>query len=186
MAKLYTDLCHDVGLVTGTQVPGFMDRQMPVGAQWPEPLAEALTGCRVFIALLSPAYVTSEYCGKEWAAFIERTSSSLHPQAAIIPVIWTRMDDDELPPSIRSMRYTAPEFSAPYTTEGFYGIMKIGRYREHYKETVLQLARIVKETAEVTNLPTGTIPDFGSLANPFADHRARCAIRYGWLSPPTA
>ncbi len=171
VAKLYGDLCHDVGVVTGTSVPGFMDRQIPVGTQWPEHLAEALAGCRVFIALLSPAYFTSEYCGKEWAAFVERASSGDPRHSAIIPALWTRMGDEELPESLRSMQYTAPEFPAPYTTEGFYGIMKLGRYREHYKQTVLQLARIIKETAAATNLPTGTIPDFDSLANPFADHQ---------------
>jgi FxsC-like protein len=174
VTKLYKDLCHDVGIVTGTSTPGFMDRQIPAGTQWPDHLAEALANCRVFLALLSPAYFTSEYCGKEWAAFLERVKSrqaGLDRPLAIIPALWTRLGPSELPPDLKHMQYIPPDFPPQYAAEGFYGIMKLGRYREQYKQAVLQLARLVKETAEETALATGPITDFESVGNAFAEYR---------------
>lgn len=174
VTRLYKDLCHDVGVVTGTSTPGFMDRQIPAGTQWPDHLAEALANCRVFLALLSPAYFTSEYCGKEWAAFLGRVKSQqagLDRPLAIIPALWTRLGPSELPLDLKHMQYIPPDFPPQYAAEGFYGIMKLGRYREQYKQAVLQLARLVKETAEATALATGPIPDFEALGNAFADYR---------------
>ncbi|GLY80351.1 TIR-like protein FxsC [Actinoallomurus iriomotensis] len=180
VTKLFKDLCHDVGVVTGMPTPGFMDRQIPAGTQWPDHLAEALASCRVFLALLSPAYFTSEYCGKEWAAFLGRVKSQqagLDRPLAVIPALWTRLDPSELPPDLKSMQYIPPDFPSQYAAEGFYGIMKLGRYREQYKQAVLQLARLVKETAEQADLATGPISDFDALGNAFADYRGRARGR---------
>jgi FxsC-like protein len=174
VTKLYKDLCHDVGIVTGTPNPGFMDRQIPAGIQWPEHLAEALACCRVFVALFSPAYFASEYCGKEWAAFVGRVKSQqagLDRPLAIIPALWTRMGPREIPADLNSMQYIPPDFPASYPTEGFYGIMKLGRYREQYKQAVLQLARLIKETAEDADLATGPISDFEALGSAFSGYR---------------
>jgi len=180
VTKLYKDLCHDVGIVTGTPVPGFMDRQIPAGTQWPDSLSEALANCRVFLALLSPAYFTSEYCGKEWAAFLGRVKNQqagLDRPLAIIPALWTRLGPSELPPDLKSMQYIPPDFPPQYVAEGFYGIMKLGRYREQYKQAVLQLARLVKETAEEAALAAGPISDFESLENAFSGYRGGAGSR---------
>jgi FxsC-like protein len=174
VTKLYKDLCHDVGIVTGASTPGFMDRQIPAGRQWPDHLAEALASCRVFLALLSPAYFTSEYCGKEWAAFLGRIKSEhacLDRPLAIIPALWTRMGPSDLPTDLKYMQYLPPDFPPQYAAEGFYGIMKLARYREQYKQAILRLARLVKDTAEEANLATGPISDFEALGNAFSGHR---------------
>jgi FxsC-like protein len=172
VAKLYADLCQDVGQATGKPVPGFMDRQIPVGTSWPDHLADALSNCRVFVALFSPAYFTSEYCGKEWAAFLERAerqSAGRQDPFAIIPAMWTPLRITELPSSLHSMQNVQPGFPPAYATEGLYGIMKLGRYREQYKETVLRLANIIKERAAECDLAAGPISDLDSLLNPFAE-----------------
>lgn len=171
VTKLFKDLCQDVGIVTGAPTPGFMDRQIPVGTRWPDHLSEALAHCRVFLALLSPAYFTSEYCGREWAAFLGRVRSQqagLDRPLAIIPALWTRMTLEDLPADLRSMQYLPTDFPPQYAAEGFYGIMKLSRYREQYKQTVLKLARLVKDTADQTNLATGSIADFELLGDAFA------------------
>lgn len=190
VTKFYKDLCQDVGIVTGSPIPGFMDRQIPAGTEWPDHLAEALANCRVFVALLSPAYFRSEYCGKEWAAFIERVRSQqagLERPMAIIPALWTRMRPQDLPPDLTNMQYIPPGFPPQYTAEGLYGIMKLGRYREKYKQTVLQLAHMVKETAEDANLATGRISDFEALGNAFAEYhggtRGRRSIKLRVAAP---
>ncbi|MFI0483128.1 TIR-like protein FxsC [Actinomadura sp. 9N215] len=172
VAKFYNDLCYDIGQATGTSHPGFMDRQIPVGSEWPDQLADALANCRVFVALFSPAYFASEYCGKEWSAFLKRyhaQSAGLNRPAAIIPALWTPMDISEIPEPLHSMQNVPREFPSAYALEGLYGIMKLGRFREQYKETVLRLATVVKERAADCALPYSPVPSLSTLTSPFAD-----------------
>lgn len=181
ITKLFNDLCHDVGIITGTSMPGFMDRQLPVGAGWPDQVADALANCRVFLPLLSPAYFTSEYCGREWAAFIARAReqwAGLGLPRLIVPALWTRMSPGELPVDLRSMQYLQPDFPPQYAAEGFYGIMKLSRYREQYKQAVLMLARLIKDVAAESNLEVHSIPDYESLDNPFAGFQGRQGTRH--------
>lgn len=180
VAKLFHDICEDVSQLTNTHVPGFMDRQIRVGSVWPDHLTDALANCRVFVALFSPDYFTSEYCGKEWAAFLERLDrfgKGRDRPRAIIPAWWTPMSLQELPPSLHVMQNTQPEFPPAYTAEGLYGIMKLGRYRQQYKETVFRLANIIKDRAAECALPSYEISDLESLPNPFAAERPRVARR---------
>ncbi|MFI0373127.1 TIR-like protein FxsC [Actinomadura sp. 1N219] len=172
VAKFFNDLCHDIGQATGALNPGFMDRQIPVGSEWPDQLADALANCRVLVSLFSPPYFTSEYCGKEWAAFLNRyhaQTAGLDRPPAIIPVWWTKMDISEIPEPLHSMQNVPPEFPSAYAQEGLYGIMKLGRFREQYKETVLRLATVVKERAAECALPSGAVPSLASVQSPFAD-----------------
>src|SRR3954466_15961762 len=67
-AKFFADLSDNVAHLTGAALPGFMDRHTAAGTPWSDRLSEALGTCRVFVALLSPSYFTSEWCGREWAA----------------------------------------------------------------------------------------------------------------------
>ena len=171
VAKFFNDLCEDVALATGMQVPGFMDRQIPVGTAWPDYLTDALANCRVFVALFSPAYFTSEYCGKEWAAFLERVKRHMAGRdlpSAIIPAWWTPMSLSELPVALHDMQNIPPGFPRAYADEGLYGIMKLDRYRRQYKETVYRLANLIKDRAAECALPVSTVSDLDSLANPFA------------------
>ncbi|MFI0372604.1 TIR-like protein FxsC [Actinomadura sp. 1N219] len=172
VAKFFNDLCHDIGQATGTLNPGFMDRQIPVGSEWPDQLADALANCRVFVALFSPSYFTSEYCGKEWAAFLKRYhahTAGLDRPPAIIPVWWTKMDISEIPEPLHSMQNVPPEFPSAYALEGIYRIMKLGRFREQYKETILRLATVIKDRAAACDLDSAPIPRLSTLRSPFSE-----------------
>ena len=50
----------------------FLDRNMEVGAHWPEELAEALRASRVLLAVWSPRYFTSSWCVGEWQSMLAR------------------------------------------------------------------------------------------------------------------
>ncbi|MFA1552597.1 TIR-like protein FxsC [Actinomadura chokoriensis] len=170
VAKFFNDLCHDIGQATGTLNPGFMDRQIPVGSEWPDQLADALANCRVFVALFSPGYFASDYCGREWAAFLKRyhaQTAGLNRPSAIIPALWTPLDIKEIPESLHTLQNVPPEFPPAYATEGLYGIMKLGRYREQYKETVLRLATVVKDRAAECALGSSPVPTLQTLRSPF-------------------
>ena len=63
------------------------------GVDWSESLEGALGTAQAFIALYSPAYFESEYCGKEWAAFTSRynEASGRLEQPPVFPVLWVPM-----------------------------------------------------------------------------------------------
>ncbi|GAA3885315.1 TIR-like protein FxsC [Streptomyces lannensis] len=157
---LFTDLCDHIMQLTDLPAgvsAGFMDRDMQAGDGWPEKLAEQLATCRVFVPLFSPRYFTSEMCGREWYAFNERI---LHARAAgagslpsIIPALWTRVDYDQLPESVRHIHVDHAAFGARYADEGLYSLIKLNRLRDEYQETVMQLARRIVQVAHDSPLP---------------------------------
>jgi FxsC-like protein len=178
--KFYQALCHDVYQLTAWPNPGFMDRQMPLGAQWPNTLAGALSQCRVFVALLSPGYFTSEYCGKEWSVFADRVRAHApegEPPVALIPALWTPFRLDELPDEVSDIQLMSSDFPRAYADLGFFGLMKLGRFREAYEESVLLMAKTIKRIAEETNLRPCAPPSMKDAENPFAAHQARSAAR---------
>jgi hypothetical protein len=158
VVKFFEDLCADLGQMTDSPNPGFMDRQLPVAAGWPNQIMNALSSCRVFVPLFSPAYFASEYCGKEWAAFQERAQEALPevPNAPrpmpIVPALWMPMGSSDIPAPARSLQFISSDFPPAYTAEGLYGIMKLGRFREQYKETVLRLGAAIRDQAVRTAL----------------------------------
>jgi FxsC-like protein len=173
--QFFNDLRQDVGHTMGVSNPGFMDRQIPVGTEWSDRLKIALSNCRIFVALFSPAYFESDYCGREWAAFQRRCQAQAlgqNPPSAIIPAFWVPMELDELPSSVHSMQNLPPGFPESYTAEGLYGIMKLSRYREDYEETVLRLARLIKERATECDLMASPASALETLQSPFTETSA--------------
>ena len=157
---LYVDLCEHImnltDLPAGAQA-GFMDREMRSGDGWPEKLSENLATCRVFVPLFSPRYFGSEMCGREWYAFNERIvrarALSGRTVPAIVPALWTHVDLDQLPDSVRHIH--VDHFGARYADEGIYGLIKLSRMRDEYEETVLRLAQRIVRVANESPLPPG-------------------------------
>src|SRR5688572_33140691 len=74
---------------------GFMDTSIPIGAEWPEKLANALRTCRTFICLYSRGYFNSDDCGREFQVFSSRldefvraSRSRIERPSLILPVLW--------------------------------------------------------------------------------------------------
>ncbi|MER5467339.1 TIR-like protein FxsC [Streptomyces sp. NPDC002685] len=159
---LFTDLCDHIMALTdlpaGAPV-GFMDREMQVGDGWPARLSENLATCRVFVPLFSPRYFASESCGREWFAFNERVlraragGSSAPP--AVVPALWTHLDDAQLPDSVRHVPIDHAQFGDRYAANGLYGLIKLSRLRDEYEETVLGLAQRIVRVAQESPLPVG-------------------------------
>ncbi|MFC7385234.1 TIR-like protein FxsC [Sphaerisporangium rhizosphaerae] len=175
VAKLYTDLCRHVvvlsGLDHGTK-PGFMDRELHSGSYWPDRLAKGLATCRVFVPLYSRRYFESEQCGKEWTAFSERI---LHHHArgreraeTIIPAIWVPVPLEDLPEVARSIQFNHAGLGPRYIEHGFYGIMKLRQYRSAYDMAVYNLARRIVEVGESTRLTPTEPAVYESLRSAFS------------------
>lgn len=59
--------------LAGVEVSIFVDRESLITADiWEKKILKSLESCTLLIAVISPSYVTSEWCRREWAAFEER------------------------------------------------------------------------------------------------------------------
>ncbi len=174
--QLYKDLCeHIISLSTiRPESAGFMDREMRPGTDWPRRVSQALGNCRVFVPLYSPRYFLSESCGKEWFAFAKRSVDfgTRRGQVvdAIVPALWVTVHPEKLPRVARSIQFDHQILGTRYSEEGFYGIIKLDRYRDEYQEAVYRLAQRIIDVANHTQVASAPPGDFKSLQSPFGSN----------------
>ena len=157
IAQLYDDLCEHIkslaDLAPGKKA-GFMDRELQQGHEWPRHLSQALATCHVFVPLYSRRYFKSEHCGREWFAFNRRRlnyrARSARPIETIVPALWIPVRDGLFPEAASAVQYNSADFGQLYAEHGFYGIMKVSRWREAYEEAVYLLARRIVDAAEAS------------------------------------
>ncbi|MFC8834248.1 TIR-like protein FxsC [Streptomyces griseoincarnatus] len=170
----FRDLCDHIYQLTdlpaGTPA-GFIDRELRSDEGWEAKLSENLANCRVLVPLFSPRYFASETCGKEWYAFNERV---LHARAtgdasttAIVPALWTRVDANVLPDSVRHLHLLQESFGDRYTAGGIYGLIKLRRLRDEYEEVVFRLAQRIVQVAHESPLPPGRPRDYHATPSAF-------------------
>lgn len=134
--------------------PGFMDRSIQGGRRWTDQLLRAVGNCQVFVALLSNAYVSSEWCGMEWDAFSRREVGTLEDGASpdetcIIPVTWAPVSDKRLPTCVLAVqRFSPAELPNPvmegkYEAEGIFGLLQLG-LDTCYSTVVWRLAQQIR------------------------------------------
>jgi FxsC-like protein len=172
--QFFRDLSSEVrshaGLRADKEV-GFLDiHSIELGAAWNPRLSAALATCRAFVALCSPRYFVSEFCGKEWTVFAERLheyerSNGLQPPA-LLPLHWT---PQRWTPEVAAARqYNNDNLPMAYGRNGLRQLMRLQRHRDSYLEFVPELARQIVETAETHPLPhLRGIPDINAVANAF-------------------
>jgi TIR domain-containing protein len=134
--------------------PGYMDRSIPGGAPWSAELLRIIGTCQVFVALLSPPYLDSPWCAREWHAFVQRRVVS-HPQGkvsdqtAIISVMWTPLRDEEIPAAVSRVQRFLPrpvanaDIAAQYEGEGLLGLLQLDN--DAYKAVVWRIAQRIAE-----------------------------------------
>ena len=157
--QFYDDLCEDVAplvhLPYGCDM-GFMDTDgLPGGMNWHPELIHALGTCQVLVGLLSMGYLNSDWCGKEWHAFVRRhkesTATGNPNQGCIIPVRWAPLAGD-VPAvvkdhvSIFSPKATRlnPDLPQRYNAKGIFGLMQTGE-ENAVAEIVWQLAQLIQK-----------------------------------------
>lgn len=154
VVRLFDDLSRYVDQLLGPPTgvdPGFMDRSMEGGTRWaPEVLAAAGT-CHVFIPLISSRYVESKWCAREWDAFsrrnvVRRLADSSGNKTAILPVRWSPMREDKLPPMVRELQFFLPQqlrdpdITQRYLADGVYGLLALDDHAD-YQAVAWRLAR---------------------------------------------
>jgi FxsC-like protein len=182
--KLFEDLCDQVTELVGlpaaaAKYVGFMsgkprDRHDHPSAE----LGRALATCRAFVPLFSRRYFDSDECGKEWFAFNSRALNSTtrggSTAGAIIPALWVPVDADYLPAAVRAVQFNHAELGERYAATGFYGIIKLTRYRDAYDFAIGELARRIVRAAEKSPVaPDTSGVYYASLVSAFGPERSR-------------
>jgi len=139
VVRLFDDLSMHVDQLVGSPTGvdlGFMDRSMESGTRWASEVLAAAGTCHVFIPLISSGYVESTCCAMEWDAFsrrnvVRRPSDSSGSRTAILPVTWSAMLEDQLPPAVRELQFFLPQqlkdpnIAQRYLAEGVNGLLAL-------------------------------------------------------------
>ncbi|MCK5148184.1 TIR domain-containing protein [bacterium] len=152
---------------------GFCDkRSLAPGDRWRGELGSALSKTRIFLALYSPQFFSSDYCGKEWTFFQSRIKcqfgsnmNKLPP--LIIPILWLPFTNTfKVHPSAEGIQYELDGCPDKYFNEGMQSlVMKDDNTRV---DVVRILADRVVECCKNFHLnPATDLPDFNKVQNAF-------------------
>ncbi|MFE7030750.1 TIR-like protein FxsC [Streptomyces sp. NPDC057621] len=171
--RFYDDLVGElrqIGADPAAQPP-FRDIEgLGLGTDWARALGDAVGHCRAFIALYSPAYLNSEFCGKEWTAFRERLERYRQETdinvPALVPVTWTPVEGN-LPDEVADLQYNEPGLGDEYLTRGLLHILKTDPTGPAYRKVVERVAAQVRIAADRFRLPITPSLDLGEVRGLF-------------------
>ncbi|WP_436531288.1 TIR-like protein FxsC [Actinoplanes sp. HUAS TT8] len=175
---VYSHVDELLGLPPG-QDAGFIDAEMTGGQRWSDDLAYAIGHCQVLVPLVSPRYMSSEWCAREWNAFQARPVRTMDGGAPssgelpVIPVWWTPAPLARLPKAVRDVQFfTAeglyrPEMTRLYQREGLYGLLQLGGPGlEVYESVAWFLARRITDSYGIHDVQVADV-DFTVLGTTF-------------------
>jgi TIR domain len=160
VVRFFEDLARHVDQLVGCPPgsdPGFMDRTMGGGNRWREVVLNAARACQVFVPLISPQYVTSDWCDREWETFarrrVTRRSRAVGTEnsASIVPVRWLPTPQHRVPEKVRDLQFfepqrlTDPTITQRYRDDGVYGLLTLGD-EAAYQAVAWRLARHIVDT----------------------------------------
>jgi FxsC-like protein len=153
---------------------GFFDqRELELGEAWDQSIVAALQSTKVFIAVMSPAYLKSEYCGKEWALFEQRIRASFPEGAApppvLKPLIWIPFDAAAPLESVGTYQYTLGDPGEVHNQSGLkYMFKQRSKYRPHLIALIESLAQQIVDAQryELPALPA--VPALADTRSAFA------------------
>ncbi|WBB68129.1 TIR-like protein FxsC [Micromonospora sp. WMMD812] len=155
--EFFGDLSEAVAGLAGVgwHEAGFIDGQMLLGTTWSHDLADALSTSSCLIALTSPRYVVSDYCGREFRVFADRVDEHerqfhLRPPA-LVPIRW--IPCDRLPSVIGQFQYRNFPTGSVYAQDGLLTLKQRRRHQDEYQDFVDALARHIVHTARDHALP---------------------------------
>ncbi|MDH6706435.1 FxsC-like protein [Kitasatospora sp. MAA19] len=125
--------------------------QLRLGDEWAEQLARMLGRSRTMVALYSPAYFASLYCGKEWTAFRGRVRRHQEDQGelipALVPVLWEPVVPGELAEEVTKIQWAQPDMGEAYARYGLRALLRTGPQGEAYLQVVRVVAERVRDAA---------------------------------------
>jgi FxsC-like protein len=167
--RFYEDLSKQVLLTQYHAIGevGFFDGEaIKSGAPWKAQLGDALRSSKTFVAVCSPAYINSEYCGKEFKFFLNRYDKYVsdrqpaNPPRLIQAVLWGA-PSGSLHQAMTEFQYTDDEYPPVYAQEGLRYMMLLKGYEDDYNRFVVRLARKLVDFSTEHTLPDA--PNIGPL-----------------------
>ncbi|MBF9128051.1 TIR domain-containing protein [Plantactinospora sp. S1510] len=155
--QFFNDLSTEIRVLTGedggTAVGFHDDGALRIGDDWPRELFEALCRAQTMIALFSPRYFRSEFCGKEWAVFSTRVrrwqQHGGSRQARLIPIFWVRRT--RVPDVLGHLQHRDARFGDTYEREDLRELLReharghSGEYERFVSALALMITEIVVE-----------------------------------------
>jgi FxsC-like protein len=178
LKQFFDDLSQEIrdrrGLSNDTVVGFFDQREIELGEDWDAAIVEALQSSKVVIAISSPAYFKSEYCGKEWNLFHQRlVTASATGQAVpplIKPIVWVPFKDAEVPPAFSMAQFTFGDPHGVHNTKGFkYLLKQFQEFKTRYVDLVHNLAQEIIDAADKHSpARLATVPRLKDIVSPFS------------------
>jgi FxsC-like protein len=172
LEQFYADLAREVSTRAGLghrppEQVGFRDTAtINAGDHWPEEVAAGLQYSRVLIALQSPNFFNSEYCGREWEIFRrrqdlqQRQSASSEPAPVIIPVLWNPLRTS-LPDAVANVQNSHASFGPVYAREGLSYLLRLKSEADEYQRFLIGLVDRIISVA--TDYAVPPLPEFPTL-----------------------
>ena len=136
----------------------FDGASIDAGAPWKQTLSTALRTSRVFLAVCSPNYINSDYCGKEFRVFLdryrayERQAAKQNPPNLIIPILWGA-PEASLRDVIKQFQYTKNAFPEVYAKEGLDYVMALKANEDDYQKFLARLAATIVRASAAHPMP---------------------------------
>src|SRR5690349_4347765 len=151
LAQFFTDLANavrrEVPLHSGTPVRdiGFFDnRSISTGEKWDDAVVDGLQKAHSLVAVLSPGYVSSDGCGREFTVFRDRlerargTAAVRH--ALLLPIMWSEPSNVEVPAALSVYQRTNADLGPTYATQGLRYLAEQSRTDPEYHHLIDRLA----------------------------------------------
>jgi FxsC-like protein len=178
---LYRHLSNAVARRVGADPAdvGFIDTTgIRLGNRWTSALARAVSTCRVFVALCSPRYYSSEYCAEEWNVFhrrcvVYKQYYGNYPDL-LFPLMWVRVE--RVPEVVGAIQWSDSGLGETYASGGLRYLMHLDRHGDDYRTFIESLAHRIHQAAETIDLPHAplagsSVPEGRSAAPGFAEPR---------------
>jgi FxsC-like protein len=172
--RFFHDLSAEVrahaGLAADQEVGFFDVHSLEVGATWSPRLVDALSRCQSFIALVSPRYLLSEPCGREWTIFADRLRGYERDvgvlPSVLLPLLW--LPPPKLPDVVGALQYHNDMLPDAYARNGLRQLMRLQRHQDSYYDLIVELARQIVQTADVHRVaPMARRLDFADVPSAF-------------------
>jgi MinD-like ATPase involved in chromosome partitioning or flagellar assembly len=170
LQRFFKDLSDRVRMMTGDNSPaGFFDSNaISSGENWRDSLAAALARIRTFVPILSPAYVMSEFCGKEWEIVRSRQSPERSRSTdGILPVLWTPLAGD-VPDAVAAAQWADEALPESYNARGLRNLIQLSKNRADYRTFVEAFAERLVSVGTRSPIPIATeLPPLESVRSAF-------------------
>lgn len=169
LARCIDDLKIAVHRSIGHVVNIFDPALIEAGTDWRDAVLRAVSTARVFVPLLSPAYVNSESCGKELQLFLSRVAAD-ERKMGIVPLVWAPLR--QVPRVLRDYQLRPSGAPQGYVERGLRSMLRL-RQTVEYKVVLDQLSEsIVREGRRSPLKPLESAPSFESTRNAFLEDAA--------------